>query len=293
MTSRDIKTGPPMDRSSTKKMEETAELDRQDLLRPEILESGLSTLVDRYGTRTSSGECMTPDIKINAENTDTDGITVFASTTELSNSRTGVIYQKNDNGQPAEWIVFGRLPDGMTTVRDGSGRQLDDEADRTYVRAILEAMKTGYEQDITRTTDSFDIREHLMGTLQGKAAALKAELDSLQSLLDTLDECPEPPTAFRVTIESAWRQEGEHSLEGETFTADSLSEAIRQAIERFKELNNRNDVQASSFQVDIPTADGHFSGVPDAVVAPLFQALSCYDLEDANIRRARQKRANQ
>lgn len=290
MTNADIRTGQPVN-FGLPSHEELARIEESILVEPSILLSGLDTIISRYTyAKTEDGAYLTPDTTIEIEqNDDPQQTTVFAGWTE-NNYRRRVIFQRDpSSGLAAEWIVLTSASD--VSVSDGSGRSLDSEADRKYVRSVLEAMKTSYDRNVTEKTDGFDIKQHLLETLDETIATKKAELASLEHQREQAEQNEGVFDKFKVTIHSGWEREGEQTVEEEV-SAARLSEVLLKATEKFKQLNRRSDVQARAFSVAVSVGDGQFWTIPNEVVSPLFQSLSQWDKEASDIERAKQGLAN-
>ena len=290
MTSGEIRTGQPVN-IGLPSHEELARIENDILAEPGILESGLSTLIGRYGClKPGDGSFLTPDTVIEwGQGDDTQQATIFAGYAD-NNYYRKVIYQKNPStGQTAEWIVFSGSPD--VRIADGSGRPLVTETDRRYVRSVLEAVKVSYDRDVTATADGFDIRQYLLETLDDRILAKEAELATLQQQKQQAQEHEGAFDKFKVTIRSGWERDGEQSLD-EEISASSLSDVLRKATARFKEMNHRRDVQDDAFSVSVSVGENQFWPVPDEVVMPLFQALSHVDIEAYDVERAKRDLAN-
>jgi hypothetical protein len=277
MTNGDIRTGQSIN-VGLPSHEELTRIENDILAEPRIIESGLSTLINRYTyVRTEDGAYLTPDTVIElGEDDDAQPTTVFAGCTESDYHRKVVFQKDPTTGQTAEWIVFSGFPD--VGITDGSGRPLESDTDRKYVRSVLEAMKLSYDRDVTAMADGFNIKQHLLDTLDGRIASKEAELAFLQRQRQQAEQHEGTFDKFKVTIRSGWEREGEQSLD-EEIAASSLSEVIHKATARFKEMNHRSDVQAHAFSVGVSVGEGQFWTVPDEVVVPLFRALSYLDRE--------------
>lgn len=219
------------------------------------------------------------------ERDSTQPTTVFAGYTESDYHRKVVFQKDPTTGQTAEWIVFSGFPN--VKIADGSGRPLESDTDREYVRSVLEAMKVSYDRDVTRIADSFDIKRHLLDTLDDHIAAKRAELTSLQHQKQKAEQHEGAFDKFKVTIRSGWERDGEQSLD-EEIAASSLSKVLHKATARFKEMNGRSDVQAHAFSVSVSVGEDQFWEVPNEVVLPLFRALSYWDREAFDVERAKQ-----
>lgn len=283
MTHETIKTGEPLDLSGF--TPEGSLTDETILLEPDVLESGLSTMLNRYAaSKTANGMRITPDTIIEFEhNGQRDEALVFAAET-AHDTRRQVIYQKTA-GQAAEWIVITSTA-ASVSITDGAGRALESEEDRRFVRSVLDTMKTDYEESAISKADDFDIKGYVLEQLDSSISVQETALAALRKQRGLLSHTDAPFNFFRIDIHSSWEKEGERSF-SEHISAPTLSEALRQAVATYKERRGRNDIQAQSLSVNVLAGSNTYYQVPKEVVAPLFQALSQWDGEASQIERTR------
>jgi len=95
------------------------------------------------------------------------------------------------------------------------------------------------------SNDLTNITTQLASTI----AVMQRRLREQKDVLDTLDSTlPLPGFVFRVSIESAWADDGEKGVVVEVI--GSVKKAVETAEAKFKTINSRSDVQASSFKVE-------------------------------------------
>lgn len=283
MNNGEIRAGSPV-ALGIQSEEELRQVHEDILTDPQVLRAGLATLISQYTyTKTEDDYYITPEAAIHLnDGDDASQFTVFAGYHKQNLLREIIYLKDEDTSEVSEWIIFG---DELT---DGSGQNLASEAGRKMVRQVLDAMKNAYEQSVITQADSFDIRQHLLDTLDERIAAKEAELISLRHQRQHAEQQEEPFTAFKVSIVSGWRNEGESNLD-EVIQAPGLSAALRLAADRFKQLNHRSDVQARSISVSVTSGEGQYWPIPNEAVLPLFSALSHWDREAYEVEKVKQE----
>lgn len=254
---------------------------QHDALRdPSVLIAASNMLVDRYGepTEVAPGNTFvfTPQVQLNiSSESETNFATVFAGRNIQDYGLCNIYVKTPDQRDPAVWIVFDTT---NKHIADGKGHLIVDPADLHQVRNLVDALDQEYRQALTSKTDEFDIRGYSLHKLDEHIAATEATLDELRRQRSVVMSETTPINMYQVSIESAWRREGENDY-CEIIPASSLSDAIRHAVERFKQINNRGDVQARDVRVSATTDGKTLFDVPREVTMPLFRVYSRHDRE--------------
>lgn len=251
---------------------------QRELLRtPKALYYATGTLIDKYSTSQvlPSGDTLfsTPTIQLHVD--DDTQITVFADRHSHDYGRCEIKLIDQDQGTSVPLIVFNG-PVEQTT--DGNGSPITDPIGLQQVRDIIDAMDEQYHQALIKATDGFDIHSHVLKQLDDAIVAAEARLPLLRQRRAEMANISAPFGTYEVVIESAWASADEKPY-SETIPAESLSAAMKIATDRFKQVNNRSDVQASDVRVKA-TPDGQaYYTVPREVIMPLFQAYSKSDYD--------------
>ena len=258
---------------------------QEEVLRePRTLIAASNMLIDRYGetVEIASGDtcAFTPPVQLDVgDERENHGATVFAGR-NLHNYEVCNIYLTTpDQHDPAIWIVFNNT---TKQIADGRGNLIVDPADLQQVRSLVDAMDQEYRQALAKKADEFDIRGHSLKKLDEQIAATETTLAELHRKRSMAMNETTPITMYQVSIESAWRREGENDY-CETVSANSLSDAIQHAVERFKQINKRSDVQARAVYVRAtPDGQEHFD-IPSEVTMPLFRVYARHDREASEL----------
>lgn len=279
-TSEPVNIGPPNDEVLT-------QIEESILIDPRILESGLSTIADRYMTmKTEDGQFLTLETTIQLPEGEDQEATVFVgynNGTQKDYHRK-VIYRKDPaSGQVAEWIVFSGFPN--TVISDGSDQPIESDEGRAYVRTVIEAMKESYARDVRTTAETFDMKQHLSELVEADIEATENRLALLKQQRELIGQQDGPFTRFKVNIVSSWDREKPID---EVISGTSITEVLEKATSRFKKANGRADVQARSLSVEVEVGDDQFWPIPLEVVSPLYQSLTHWDKEEEAVERAKQ-----
>lgn len=260
-------------------------IERAILIDPAVMVRGIDTLIERFETITDDvGFHRTPEVTLTIDGED-EPVTVFAGYTRADRFRK-VIYKRDaESNEVREWVVLSRRPEVMVT--DGLHHPIETDVARTRVRAVLDAMKEQYEQAALNRANGFDVQKHLVRTLDELIVEQQVILARLQQERGAVVQA-DAPESFTMQILTSWEREGVRPFE-ETVTATTLSEAVLAVIQRYKEANHVNDVQGSSVSVMVTTSEGQLRALPEEVVMPLFNALSHYDAEAAEIERKKRE----
>ncbi|MDB5184280.1 MAG: hypothetical protein JWN38_88 [Candidatus Saccharibacteria bacterium] len=261
-------------------------------LHPLALTGAVHTLIDCFANRpTELAPVLTPDTTIQlGEGEAAKRLTVLAGYRPNGDyNPQRAIYQRDlESGSISEWIVFDGGPDGAIT--DGTGRKLKSQDDYIFVHSVLTAMNEHYQQDIVSNTDSFDLRSFARQRLQAEEQAHELRLRTIRSQLVQLGVGQKALDTFRVSIISYW--DGETSLRDEVTSSTSLFDALKQAGEKFRQLNGRSDIQGA-ISASVKVGEDDYLRLPAELINPAatyFAAGS--DLERTYLERARQAIAN-
>jgi hypothetical protein len=287
-TGEPILDGPLTPEDIQQQEDERRRLEAEIRFSPQIMQSAVLTMLSRYvDTKTEDGRYLTPLTTIQTpEGQDGHSAIVFAGYSEQDYHRKVIYMRDAATGKAAEWIVFSGNADPRIT--DGSGRPLDADTERGFVRSVIDAMQDSFEKDAVAKAEGFDIKHYAAETLGHQITDTEATLARLRAEIAEIEERTEPFKKFRVSIVSGWEREGEKTLD-EVIEADSVAEALRQAAKRFKQLNGRSDVQAQSLSVAAITDKNAAVRIPNEVLTPLFRAVSAWDREGHDTAEARER----
>ncbi len=275
----------PINSNEPSQQAELDAIERAILIDPAVMVRGIDTLIERFETITDDvGFHRTPEITVAIDGED-EPVTVFAGYTRADRFHK-VIYKRDaESNEVREWIVLSRRPEAIIT--DGLHHPIETDVARTRVRAVLDAMKKQYEQAALNRANGFDIQKHLERTLDELIVEQQVRLARLQQERGAVVQA-EVSESFTIQILTSWEREGVQPFE-ETVTATTLSDAVLAVIRRYKEANHVNDVLGSSVSVMVPTSQGQLRALPEEIVMPLFNALSQYDAEGAEIERKKRE----
>lgn len=258
--------------------------EKELLLNPKVLIGAGGMLVERYGRsqeiQPGHRLAATPEVQVSIDDSDAP-LTIYASQDGQQYGQWGINLVDPVQRTSAPWILFDNT---VGQITDGNGSPIADPEGLQQVRDIIDAMEQQYSQALTETADAFDIRGNALKDVDDEITETEELLNELRLRRNLIALETAPIGMFQVTITSAWAKEGERSY-SETIPADSLSAAVAKAIERFKVLNNRSDVQANSIQVRATSDGRNYYEVPREVVMPLYQAYSRSDREAIAIAR--------
>jgi hypothetical protein len=143
------------------------------------------------------------------------------------------------------------------------------------IQLIIEAADTA-QFLAEEKVDTFDIQKHAIDGLKSVIFDKERELDTLRFLLTRAENREAPYTEFTISIVSAWEDNNEQRI-FETFQAATLKEAIKAAVDKFKKVNRRTDVQFKSFTVDVKDTEHKILRIPSEIVGPYIQTITEYD----------------
>lgn len=252
---------------------------------PDILNESIYMLVSRHFEESDASFIGTADIDITLEGS--DATTVFAGYDRSDHFRVVIYLRDPQTRQAAEWLTFVTATNPAIqslehTITDGQGREITLPADRQTVREIIDAMESEYTRRATEAADHFDTRGLVSDEVDRAIADTEARLATLRQERETAEYAPEPLSAFHIVLHSGWAAHGEQSID-QIFTAPSLSAALRQATDRFKQVNKRSDVQTIGFSVSVSADGEHWHTIPNEVTLPLYKTLCLPDSESSKI----------
>ncbi|NCU38117.1 hypothetical protein EOL96_03630 [Candidatus Saccharibacteria bacterium] len=249
--------------------------EKELLIDPWVLAAASTMLIERYGTRQLKPNLIsTAEVQIDViDGENTQQLTVFAGRNIGSLGPSTVFIVDEEQQSYAPWVIL----DG-SEVTDGNNSTIANPVDLQRIRAAIDSMNQQYYQAITETANSFDVWGNVLAELNKKISATEKTLKDLRHEKDKLSRQTTPASIFKITIQSFWEREGEGPY-SDIILADSLTSAIIEAVNAFKKMHNRGDVQARSIECMV-TADGHtYHPLPEDVIRPIFQAHSHADRE--------------
>lgn len=275
-----IELGEAVRKSDESYQAELDALEREILLEPLVISRYMDDTLQNYiYTKTSDDYFLTPPIEILiGEGEDAQMCTVSAGYQDGAGSHKS-IYLHTDDGEMIEWVNIMRHP---VAVADGSGNILDTAEKRTPVRELIDKLNAGYAKLVTQKADSFNLNLHVHETIDARIEQAEKILENLRQQKQLAEQAAGIYDTFKVTIISGWADSGEKPLETDIF-ALSLSDAVKQAIQQFKKLNGRSDVQARDYSIGAVLADGSSVPIDREVTQPLFQSLSHWDSQTHQI----------
>lgn len=234
---------------------------------------------------------------VSTRNTDDDTYETFVVQTEIDDPRFSYVnvsypmfgtsshtiqsVQETENGyDTAPVLRISRGP--QCEVTDGAGNLLEGD-DLVQVRRIIDAIARAYEEDVIRTTQQFDVETSIKTSLEVRVAELETELNHLRMLQKENESGT--VRGYRVVLKSGWEREGESSTDA-VYMVASIEEAVRRAVEEFKELNGRSDVQADVSVFAIGEGGASVS-IPRETYVPLFKSVSTHSYEQSDIKHIR------
>lgn len=249
---------------------------------PEVLIEGMDSLVDTYGAYMPEHErYITPEVSIKDPDNEANIALLLEKPIHPFNNKNVAIYRKDgETGEFSRWIVASDTDHPKLT--DGLGIQLESVQEHEYARGIIDSLRAGYATMVEEKANSLDLALHIRESLQKSVDQTEQHLAALKAEQELVEQITDTPIIFKIAIRDSWEQEGGHSLD-EEFIADTLSEAIHKATDKYKEINKRTDIHSSSYSVAVKYADGSYWGVPKDVTDPLIKALSKYDTEASMI----------
>jgi hypothetical protein len=145
------------------------------------------------------------------------------------------------------------------------------------VHRLIIAAGHAAQHAVEQRVDTFSIQIHAVEGLKTAIEHHKQEIARLERLLSGLEGKEDAVyTTYKVTIIDAWEREGGKSV-SEIFLAETVKEAIQAAVDKFKRINNRADVQFSKFTVNVYDGVEQVLEVPQEVIEPFVRAITKQD----------------
>lgn len=108
---------------------------------------------------------------------------------------------------------------------------------------------------LTKTTDSESVPAVVESLFRTREADLLERLEVVRGSLQAITENPKS-IRFEVTLTTLWANEGEKNVTIKSKKGAKLENVLRQAEKKFKEINNRTDVQAKWFVLALAGTSG-------------------------------------
>lgn len=143
------------------------------------------------------------------------------------------------DGSDSEEIV---LVHDHQRVTDGEGRKIESQSDIRLALELVKAIREQLWEETKQAADTVDAHQLAAEGLAEQRTKAEERLAAITAAQEALAEMSAADVTISIHIRSGWSNSGEKSPTTE-HRGMSLEEAIAEAADNFRTVNNRSDVQ--------------------------------------------------